>query len=553
MPEKPSDTEELKEQGAAPEGSTVARSRSRKWLKILVPILALGAVLLYVPLPNWLPLRLGPGGRLASDRAVGTLFVRVPAEQLFSTDRVLQAVGRSPVDPSKVLFPVFDKSSAPEGRPQEPADAQSTEGSPGPAGDERLSQPQTGTEDPDDREPSASQQTGAPAPMVQSRRPGSPAPGAGAQTKPTEEPASHDAQPDKPSPVLDKSRPEAPAQRFEERGRSGRESARSSRKGGSTADVTPKTEATPKTDAAPTTEPGRTDQYQVPGSLMVKIQNYSGTQPKWGLMVILDDSTSMARKLRIWNPNRLEAGVNLINRLTTSVTAGSKIAVRDFLCKKSDGAASKTTGTCLSHKLYDWHEAPFASLKESLDQLGPAGSTNPCAAAAFALSRDFSGMAGLSPRLLIVTDGAAKCAFHDVIKAAEAQVGKDRLAVDVFALGMHRKRQAGYTKLTQGSRGIFHRIDGPGDVDAALARYGKALQTPIMEKIEVRGGKATMTVTPEEEIPLAPGTYTVLLPAVAGITSSRRTLEGITVRSGEATLVQIKVKKGKPVAKIGKK
>ncbi len=72
-----------------------------------------------------------------------------------------------------------------------------------------------------------------------------------------------------------------------------------------------------------------------------------------------------------------------------------------------------------------------------------------------------------------------------------------------------------------------------------------------MEKIEIRSDKASLTTTPGQEITLVPGSYSVVLPVVAGIQPSKRRIEHVKISSGQTT--EIEVKRGRPIVKIGKK
>jgi hypothetical protein len=100
-----------------------------------------------------------------------------------------------------------------------------------------------------------------------------------------------------------------------------------------------------------------------------------------GLMVILDDSVVMARKTKPWTPSRSQAAESFVAKLAGNLTPGSKMAVRDFLCKQSDPNKKQKETACLSHMLFEWAESPFAGLKEKLALVNPRGHNNPCAAA----------------------------------------------------------------------------------------------------------------------------------------------------------------------------
>jgi hypothetical protein len=303
----------------------------------------------------------------------------------------------------------------------------------------------------------------------------------------------------------------------------------------------------------PDEEKNGSDLFRLPGSLMVRIHDYEGNTLKWSLMVVVDNSPSMVKRLKAGGVGgKISIAENFISKLPSVLTPGSRLAVRDFSCAKADSEKKKQVH-CLSRMIFPWAESPFNSLKEKIEQIGPAGKNNPCAAAAFTLKTDFSVSDALVPRILIITDGTQKCAYGEVLKAVEQHKEKDKIAVDVLALGMVRKNKPGYSGLVDKTEGLFMTADKSTDVDALAAKYGKSLKTRTMEKIEIRGEKSVFTVSPEEEITLTPGTYTVVLPAVLGLHPAKRSVEKIKVNSGEAGVLEVRIKKGRPITKMTKK
>lgn len=292
--------------------------------------------------------------------------------------------------------------------------------------------------------------------------------------------------------------------------------------------------------------------FQLPGSLKVRIHDYSGSLAKWGLMVILDDSGSMTRKTKNWNEGKIQTAEIVVEKIAASLTPGSKLAVRDFVCKKSD-EKKPTKAPCLSRMLYEWAESPCSGLKEKLGQAGLGGITNPCAAAAYSLKKDFGGSDNLTPRVILITDGASKCAFNEVARALDQHRAKGKVGIDVVAVAMGKKRHVAYDKLVKKTDGMLIKIDKPGDLDSGISRYAKLLRTPTMEKVEVKGDNAVFTTSLEEEITLPPGSYTVVLPVVAGLNPSKKTVPNVKISSGEASVLDVKIKKGKPTIKMGKK
>lgn len=456
-------------------------------------------------------------------------FNRGPSDNLFSPSNLLKVVGQSPADPSKVLFPTMERSLDPQGE-KKPKSCP-------PA-------------------PLASSLGGGPVAVAAQKTPNHRSDSEGEGPRPVD------------TPVIETKQPGGAGTSEREETGAGQPLSEPSKQGGQPEQIaTTPTEGPKKQDrmqhstsgVAPTKareeDRSKTEQFQLPGSVAIRIPDYSGKVAKWGLMVVLDDSASMGRKNRVWNGSRLKAGQNAIEKLSEAAPSGSKLAVRDFQCKKGDADAKGKESTCLSRMALDWAELPFPAVKEKLENLSPGGKTNPCAAALHSLRKDFGSHGNLTPRILIITDGAGKCAPADVMKIAEQTIGKDRVAIDVMAIGMGKRKNGGYSSLAKKTNGVFFKLEEPGDVEQALARYTKILKNPIKEKVEIRGEKAVFSAAPEEEITLTPGTYSVVLPLVAGINPAKRTIPNVKVSSGEAVVFEVKVnKKGRvSVTRSGKK
>jgi hypothetical protein len=480
------------------------------------------------------------GGVSSSGQQLGHAFNRVPPENLFSSTNLFQGVGGSPVDPSKVLFPSLEKplGALEEKEPQT-----------GPPEQAAASVPKAETEQPPLPEGGVSQLSEARArggpgpkqvetPVILTREPGQPG-GEKESTVQRGGKGAYEQPPGSESPDWDT----APGPRRKKAGKA-------------VALRTPKVSApaAPVQDKSQASEDANKGaQFQLPGSLLIKIHNYSGMMTRWSLMVILDDSVVMARKAKPWTPSRSQAAETFVAKLAGHLTPGSKMAVRDFLCKQSDANKKQKETACLSHMLFEWAESPFTGLKEKLAGVNCGGHNNPCAAAAYSLKKDFSGDGTFKPRVLLVTAGTTKCAVKDVVKAAEQHGSKERIRVDVVAVGMGKKGQAAYSKLVKKSDGLLLNVDRPADVDSALSRYGRLLKTRTVEKIEVRGERGVFNVSPEEEFTLPPGTYTVVLPVVAGLSPSKRIVPNVRITSEQTNVLDVRIKKGKPVIGFGKK
>lgn len=466
-------------------------------------------------------------------------FGKLVEGNLISAAPLLEDVGRSPIDPSKVLFPAFTKPITPPDTQEKPeaCPTGSKDVSPGQpaidAGDAAPGESPSNEAVPPEKEggPTA---TGGPMPaekpVIVSR---GPVDGKGPQKKASAEESKARAP-----------KPEAGGEKKESAPQSPGESAAPK---GPVAGISGESPPLSKLTSEPLK--AKEPSYDVFGSLTVKIKNYKGSTVKWGLMVILDDSASMARKTKNWSPNRTETAVNLVEKLPEALTPGSKLAIRDFTC----GNSTKKRGFCLSHTLFDWSPSPFKELKDKLATLKNEGKNNPCAAAAYAIKKDLGGLGDLVPRILVVTNGLTKCSYLEVVKAVNSHGEKKKPIVDVVGVGMGQRNARGYASLAKRTGGVFLRAERPSDIDKVLGRYGQILKTKEMEKIEVRGEKTVLTAALEDEISLTPGTYRVVLPLVGKLNPSYRSIPDVKINSRESKIIVVRIKNGRPTVKIGKK
>jgi hypothetical protein len=329
---------------------------------------------------------------------------------------------------------------------------------------------------------------------------------------------------------------------------------------------------TPKKDSTPLSKPvaktaeaetahsetppePKPENFQLPGSIQITVFNYKGTKVKWALSVIMDNSKIMGRKSKDWDPDKLTAAKTLISRLPSRITPGSRISVHNFLCPQSKSSDPKASALkkCPPRTLIKWDDAPFSRLKGQLEKIEADGVTDPCGAVVQALKNEAPPTRGLVPRLLIVTNGAKKCLFKEAVRIATERTGDSRPRIDVAALGMPRKNLPGYAKLAEKTGGTVLRVERRPDLDAALARYSALLTTPAMDKIEIRGPKANLKIDNGQELTVAPGIYSILLPPVAGLDPAHRTIKDVKIGSGENKSLNVKIVKGKPAVVSGTK
>jgi len=540
MTKQPVDSPQPSEEQPSSPPSSRSHPQKSGWSRILLPVLVVAVALTAAYWTGWLAAVVGLPAKSGPEEPMPAVVATAPSQDLFSSGDALRLAGRSPGDPGRTAFPAFEKSVVPDGKSCPPLLS-------GAAPSQTAPPSEPVTEPPG--QPNAVSPRTLPAPrqietpVISSREPVATEPQA--KKKPGAGPRTEKPEGSETGPTA-----------------TGRPTSDPDHTAASPEDKSPKTARTVASPFPRVPTPGpkrmparqeiaREEPFQLPGSLLVKIHNYTGSSVQWGMMVILDDSTAMAAKIKPWNPNPSAAAVSFVGKLPSIMPPGSKMAVRDFFCKNAD--SGKKAGPCLSHMLLDWSADPSKQLKEKLAELKPAGTTNPCSAVAFSAKKDFSELGKLVPRMLVITRGLGKCDHKGALAALQKTGSKEKISVDVIALGMSSKRERGYATLVKKTDGVFIKADKPADMDQALSRYEKTLKKKIVEKVEVRGEKATYSPHLNEEITVAPGTYTVVLPTVAGVQPSARTIPNVKVGSGEAKVLDVRVKKGKVQVRAGKK
>ena len=303
------------------------------------------------------------------------------------------------------------------------------------------------------------------------------------------------------------------------------------------------------------TPPGRektdksaiSEEFQLPGSIRVKIHNYSGEPTRWALMILLDNSESMNRESKQWSPSRIKLAKDSIASVLDTIGPASKISMKDFSCK---GNSTKDKTPCMGHSVFEWTEYPFKGLKEKVNGIGEGRPGNTCGTVIQSIRKDFVGIGHNVPRLLFITCGQSKCPSKEIRHALSRQIPGAKVSVDVLAMGIPAKRLPVYSMLAKKTGGLFLTVQNPAQLDAAVARYKKALKVLTFEKIEIRNDKATVTVSPDEEIALVPGSYSVVLPKIKGIADSHRAISNVKIKSGHVTLIEVNPKKGKATVRI---
>ncbi len=459
------------------------------------------------------------------------VFKRANASQLVSPEHMLAKCGKAPVNPSKVIFAALERSVAPGwGRgtgQRQPADVAPLDPVRHDVAAERALNESLGA--------TATART---TPDEAKTRSGPDAAG--------RDPAAH----------AEENPPHAAPEEGTETEKSTATAATAEDQamvpGGEVVEAEPGPAGSPPSERLPQelaeVQEAKPEKYQLPGSLVVNIQDYKGSLARWGLMVILDDSVIMIRDSDRWAPNRMEAAARFVAGLPRFLTEGSRLAVRDFYCKNTSRRSRRRLPLCLSHLLFDWSGAPFHGLKDRLERSSPGGRTNPCAAAAFSLRKDFPrSRRPLIPRILLVTAGRTPCAAREVLQVINRLGARGIIHVDVVGVGLNPKKKRGYAVLAGKTKGVFVRIGAAREVDEALKRYERALKTPTMTALEIQGEKANFRIGAGQEITLAPGEYDVVLPDMPGLDEERRTIKGVKIESGHNRVLSVRLNRGHPI------
>ncbi len=306
------------------------------------------------------------------------------------------------------------------------------------------------------------------------------------------------------------------------------------------------------TDNHPVAEGGKGQAASRPfeknsGTLVVHIENYVGTHINWQLMLIVDNSDTLYAEAPPWQPTRARAASDFLSGLPRVLPATAKVAVRDFSSETFGRKGDWQVPLRVSRLLCSWDEAPFSQLGRVALQMDSAKQNNLCNAAANSMQTDFDPSEDFSGRVVLVTDGSARCSWDRIVQLAQATPLKAGITVDVVALGMTDAHQQPFLNLANETRGEFVRLERPADVKPALERYGAALRRVRPATVELRGFTGHFRVLPGKEITLPAGPYTLVLPQMDGLDPSKKKVpQRIRVKAGEATSVTLSLTDGQP-------
>jgi hypothetical protein len=283
-----------------------------------------------------------------------------------------------------------------------------------------------------------------------------------------------------------------------------------------------------------------------PGSLMVTLPTTDIEAPRWALLMLLDNSESMERHTEGWTPNRINAAVEFMETVASSMAAEEKLSVRSFRKIGPFQKGSRDFFPRVSRLVFEWREPSLSDLSIRLRQEFEPGPNNLCAGLQLSASRDFAMLDGtLSPRLAVITDASETCPFVEAVIQTKKELAKKLgLIIDVVTIGAEpsNKRRLAEAFDTEAVKIID--IDTPSRAAVAAREYASVLSAPTMRPLLVIGSDATYEVLPGQWLTLPSGKYTLRLPLLRGVRDTLQNSFEVDVSPGMSSAFAISVSRG---------
>ena len=245
------------------------------------------------------------------------------------------------------------------------------------------------------------------------------------------------------------------------------------------------------------------EKERLAGKLTVKIRDYRGETVRWDLMVILDNSESMANEAERWSPSRFRAALDFLNGVNNEMTEGSEMAIRGFSSAFSLTRDGSRFPISVSRILLNWTHCPVVGLPQAVEHIAPVRGLIPVPLRPVPSARTLPVCTRLSACTCVLTDGRSQCAVREVMSAVTEEKSGPRTVVDIILFASGASHHQGYEELARGSGGVFARLDSPSDLGSTVPTYCSVLKTPKRGQITIRDDKTTREVLPDEEVQLA--------------------------------------------------
>jgi hypothetical protein len=280
------------------------------------------------------------------------------------------------------------------------------------------------------------------------------------------------------------------------------------------------------------------------GDLIVNIDNYKGAPVHWAIMIILDNSKSMAEEISPGGSTRQEIAIAAINSLARELNPKSKLGLRTFTLDILAKDKSLEIPLRVSRVLLDWTDKPGPELSELLKEIIFRGDNNVCAATRRSLQNDFHGLQELTPRIVVITDGRRDCSFGRTLQLLEKLKLKQPVKLDVIGIDLAQSAQETYSKLASEAGGLFLNIPQMSET-GMLSKYLAVLHEHRLEPLELRSEKAKHRIMSGEKSRLEAGSYTIVVPEIEGLDPANRTIKDFNVIAGKTSVLNLSVQQGR--------
>jgi hypothetical protein len=223
------------------------------------------------------------------------------------------------------------------------------------------------------------------------------------------------------------------------------------------------------------------------------------------------------------------------------------MAVRAFFDEGPVVRRGSVLGLRVSRLLSDWREGSDGVPNISVNEAMSRGTNNLCAAGEFAVKRDLPAIGqNLHPRVLMLTDGGSECDPRNLgSHMTKGVFGAGTAALDVIAIDMKDSVAATYGEAASATQGLFMKVDRREELPSVLSRYLEVLNQRVRKPLTLQGAGLEQEIWPGEAVRLPAGTYALTLPTHGHMETSENRLAGISVRSGETTVLDLKMVNGR--------
>lgn len=282
------------------------------------------------------------------------------------------------------------------------------------------------------------------------------------------------------------------------------------------------------------------DQTSVPGKLAVNLNGHEASVP-WALLLILDNSQTMLPSQNTHHIDGKRIAQELVSELARNKPPGCAVSLRDF-APEIMRRAGKKVPIKVTHVVWPWVDSTGdTSQLPLLLETRWTGENDLRPAITHASRTDFRHVQQRNRRVALITDGLGDrvkvASLDSMLKAC----GKEKVVLDVIAIGMKSPDDEEYTRLVQSEKGIFLRLSVPEQVVPTVGDYLRLLARAMPPSVEIFGSSGNWTLDRGAAISLAPGSYSVLLPRTHGLALAQRIVDDVKISSGMTTLLDIEI------------